>query len=245
MRTELEEVSLAKAADARLDGFLRALEPTRPDPFRKRRVYVQLTRATVRKPRLARVFLAAAGLLAAASAMAGLAGSHDMQRIIPAMVRGAVESAERPEDAERRGSPSEASASKEPSPAPVDDSVITSSSPSSSRAAIPPTVTSDRVVKSAMPPGEDPTLIRAAIDALRRRHDPREARRALDRYLRQHPNGLFAEEARALSIEAAVAMGDPRAKQIAGAYLRAHPRGKHADLAERVRGQSLPDAKHP
>src|SRR4051812_9722589 len=55
---------------------------------------------------------------------------------------------------------------------------------------------------------EDAAPVLAAVRALRRDHQPARARALLDAYLRRHPSGTLAQEALALSIEAALANHD-------------------------------------
>jgi hypothetical protein len=76
--------------------------------------------------------------------------------------------------------------------------------------------------------------VAAAIQALRNENDPARARLLLARYMKNNPRGALAEEALALSIEAAVKMHDPRAQALARAYLQAYPKGRHRKLAEDV-----------
>ena len=58
------------------------------------------------------------------------------------------------------------------------------------------------------PVGEDTSAVSAAMRALRVERNPVRARALLARYLGEHPNGSLAEEALAMSIEAAVAHHD-------------------------------------
>ena len=93
----------------------------------------------------------------------------------------------------------------------------------------PPPVHRARPVKS-----EDPSLVVAAIQALRQDRDPDRAGRLLAVYLRTHPRGALAEEAVALSIEAADARHTPAASTFAERYLREYPHGRFRSVAQRV-----------
>ena len=53
-------------------------------------------------------------------------------------------------------------------------------------------------------------------------------------YLRSNPRGALAEDALALSIEAAMARKDPRAADYARRYLARYPEGRFRSLAQRV-----------
>lgn len=73
-----------------------------------------------------------------------------------------------------------------------------------------------------------------AMRALRREHNPVRARALLALYLDRHPTGTLAEEALALSIEAAVAHQDPDAAGLAARYLRHYPTGLFRTLARQT-----------
>jgi hypothetical protein len=81
---------------------------------------------------------------------------------------------------------------------------------------------------------EDPSLVVSAIQALRQDHDPDRAARLLAGYLRTYPRGALAEEAVALSIEAADARRSPAATAFAERYLREYPNGRFRQTAARV-----------
>jgi hypothetical protein len=92
-----------------------------------------------------------------------------------------------------------------------------------------PTVHHAHVVKS-----EDPTLVVSAIQALRQDQNPDRAAHLLAAYLHTHPRGALAEEAVALSIEAADARKSPAAVSFARRYLQDYPHGRFRPVAERV-----------
>jgi hypothetical protein len=80
--------------------------------------------------------------------------------------------------------------------------------------------------------GEEETqAVLAGMRALRLDHDPVRARALLARYLGRYPNGALAEEALALSIEAAVAHHDGDAAALGARYLRRYPAGPFRALA--------------
>lgn len=74
----------------------------------------------------------------------------------------------------------------------------------------------------------------AGMRALRVDHDPARARGLLATYLQRHPNGALAEEALALTIEAAVAHHDGDAAALGARYLRRYPAGPFRALAEQA-----------
>jgi hypothetical protein len=81
---------------------------------------------------------------------------------------------------------------------------------------------------------EDPSQVVSAIQALRQDRDPERAGRLLASYLRTHPRGALAEEAVALSIEAADARHSPAAVTFAERYLKEYPHGRFSSAAERA-----------
>jgi hypothetical protein len=82
---------------------------------------------------------------------------------------------------------------------------------------------------------EDPTLVATAVRALRRDHDAARAGALLDEYLRRWPEGALAEEALALSIEAAQASGGAaRTRTLAVRYLQRFPSGRFVETAHRA-----------
>lgn len=84
------------------------------------------------------------------------------------------------------------------------------------------------------------SLVFGAMQALRREGQPERAAKLLDDYRRRYPKGALAEEALALSVEAAVQRGDPRAKSLAESYLARFPNGQFRQAAERARALSSP-----
>ena len=82
--------------------------------------------------------------------------------------------------------------------------------------------------------GEDPTKVAEAVRALRKQGDAARAQALLDQYLKSNPRGALAEDALALSIEAAAARKDPRAADYARRYLARYPSGRFRAMAERV-----------
>ena len=80
----------------------------------------------------------------------------------------------------------------------------------------------------------DSILVHQAVKALRSGGDAAQAAELLERYRSRNPEGVLAEEALALSIEAAVQKQDPRAKALAQKYLTRYPNGRFVDAARRA-----------
>ena len=91
------------------------------------------------------------------------------------------------------------------------------------------------------PTSEDASAVSAAMRALRVERNPVRARALLARYLGEHPNGSLAEEALAMTIEAALAHRDADATVLAARYLRLYPQGSFQGLAR----QALADTRIP
>jgi hypothetical protein len=87
---------------------------------------------------------------------------------------------------------------------------------------------------STAPIGEDTSAVSAAMRALRVERNPARARGLLARYLSEHPNGNLAEEALAMSIEAAIAHHDADVADLANRYLRTYPQGSFQTLARQA-----------
>ena len=73
-----------------------------------------------------------------------------------------------------------------------------------------------------------------AMRALRRDRDPALARSLSHAYLDRYPHGKLAEEALALTIEAALAHGDADAPALAERYLRQYPSGPFRGVARQA-----------
>ena len=78
---------------------------------------------------------------------------------------------------------------------------------------------------------EDTQVVLEGMRALRLDKNPVRARALLARYLERRPNGALAEEALALSIEAAVAHRDADAAALGARYVRRYPAGRFTALA--------------
>jgi hypothetical protein len=84
----------------------------------------------------------------------------------------------------------------------------------------------------APPPAEiESQAVLEAMRALRLEKNPGRARALLAKYLERNPNGALAEEALALTIEAAVAHHDPDAPTLGARYLRRYPSGPFRAVA--------------
>jgi hypothetical protein len=83
-------------------------------------------------------------------------------------------------------------------------------------------------------PSDDAALLVEATRALRVARDPVRARALARRYLERQPSGPLADEALAISIEAALEHHDPDAAALSARYLSQFPHGSFRGLAERT-----------
>jgi hypothetical protein len=88
---------------------------------------------------------------------------------------------------------------------------------------------------------EDTASVMEAMRALRLENNPVRARGLLAHYLDRHPNGTLADEALAMTIQAAVAHHEADAPVLAARYLKLHPQGPFRALAQ----QTLSAARGP
>jgi hypothetical protein len=87
-------------------------------------------------------------------------------------------------------------------------------------------------------PSDDPSLLVQATRALRVDRDPVLARSLAKRYLDGQPRGSLADEALAISIEAAIDHHDVDASALSARYLAQFPHGSFRALAERTLASS-------
>ncbi|MDB4965807.1 MAG: hypothetical protein JWN44_1496 [Myxococcales bacterium] len=81
---------------------------------------------------------------------------------------------------------------------------------------------------------EEQRLLTAAVRALRHEHDAARAAALLGRYLDRYPDGIAAEDALALGLEATLGRDRPRAAAFGARYLSRYPTGRWAPLARRA-----------
>lgn len=87
---------------------------------------------------------------------------------------------------------------------------------------------------TAPEPSRDSALVHQAMKALRRDHDAATAARLLSEQRTTYPQSALAEEALSLQIEAAVALQDPRARELATLYVARYPNGRYVAIAARA-----------
>jgi hypothetical protein len=225
MKRLRDEDSELEASDEKLAALFAVAEPYGSDPFRKRRVLVKLlSERDARAPRILRGALVAAVLAVTASAAAvgGIVGGWWSEPLPqppqPSAVHAPSPVAAQPTESSLNAPP-EAAKDSEPAPAPAVEAPKPSPKPEE---------------RARGKRSEDPAQVLDAMKALRAEGDPAKAQTLLNDYMKRNPNGMLSEDALALSIEAAAARRDPRAKDYARRYLAQFPNGKYRALATRA-----------
>jgi cytoskeletal protein RodZ len=122
-----------------------------------------------------------------------------------------------------------------PSHAPARVVRIAASAPRPAQRATPPVAPSRPVVAAAADRESDEArLVADAVRALRHEHDPARAAALLQRYLDRYPDGVAAEDALALALEATIGRDPPHAVGFATRYLARYPSGRWSALARRA-----------
>ncbi len=232
-------------AEEVLADLIRTSEPVVVTPARKQRVLNRvLLRQTSRRPsrtRLLRpVFVLGVISLAGATAAATIGRRAWIERRAETSARStesfALASSSKPRHAHARtATPAVDDAAGE---AADDDTIDTIDQPVAPRPLKATPRTLRRAPHVASRPravhSEDPSHVVAAIQALRTDRDPARASHLLAEYLALYPHGALAEEAVALSIEAAAARHSPSAATFAERYLREYPNGRFRHTAEQA-----------
>jgi hypothetical protein len=223
--------------DPWIGDLLRSTGPYTAPPGRKQRVLLGLpARASRRAPRLLRPAIVL-GLLVGCGAFAsaaigplrgwiGRAYERLVPRTAPAPKRVVATARLRVHAA-----PAPVLAVAEATPTPV--------APPPPAPAVTRTPVAAPRVHHAAPPPQAPApqaetesqAVVEAMRALRLEKNPVRARALLAKYLERNPNGALAEEALALSIEAAVAHHDADAAALGARYLRRYPSGPFRAVA--------------
>jgi hypothetical protein len=136
--------------------------------------------------------------------------------------------------------PPAASPSPEVTPPPVVSAASRApvAAPRLRRAALPSTAHDEakrELARDRDQEDQETQAVLAGMRALRVDHDPVRARGLLARYLERRPGGALAEEALALTIEAALAHQDDDAAALGALYLRRYPGGPFRGLALRAK----------
>ena len=218
---------------ARAVDLIESMDPIRLPVGRKQRLLLSLGRGEVRprstwlRPVVVGVVLMGSGAIASAAfsgwptrfvrSLETLASPRDDSRSAPRL------------PTVHRGLTIQATAAVESVPA------ATSLSPVVTRR---PAVENRARRSQAELPSDDPSLLVQATRALRVDRDPELARSLAKRYLDRQPRGALADEALAISIEAAIDHHDADAAALSIRYLAQFPHGSFRALAERTLASS-------
>ncbi|HVV48468.1 MAG TPA: hypothetical protein VHO06_02315 [Polyangia bacterium] len=226
--------------DPRIGRLLRSTDPYKAPPGRKQRVLLGLGRSG---PRRAPVLLRAAivtGVLIGFGAIASAAlgpWRGWLGRTYARLVSHQAPSATGP-TIERVRARRPAAAPPLALVATPPAAPVVTEAPPTGRASVPPPHL-HRLMPAAPAPQtpqaeQDTQLVLEGMRALRLDHDPVRARALLAGYLDRRPGGALAEEALALTIEAAVAHHDGDGPALAARYLRRYPAGPFRALAQQA-----------
>jgi hypothetical protein len=256
----LEMQDYADRDEAEAARLLSAMAPVSPNEAAERRVYAKVCVRRSSAPRLVRAVVLVSVLLISTTIfsatlarrwLVGMFGRSSTSALVtpPAAKQQRLAASLSPQVEPAPSSPiaiaEEGAASS--AVAPVDVRRDRVSKPSVARRR-PAAVVSPRTLAEesppveevvvAPPPPEEAALVLAAVRALRREHNPARAGDLLDEYLRRFPQGVLAEEALAVGIEAAVARLDARAARLlAEQYLGRYPAGRFVGLARKASGR--------
>lgn len=251
MKRLLEHSDSSRPIQRRLVELVRAAEPHRQNPFRKRRILVSILKqrqpAQRRSSVLLRVVTAGLVLLGTTGVAAAALGGRIWFVSADSELRPVPATAKLQPVVQRSSGPVRQLAVRSvpaPSATPVVEEAAVESAAEvpthpESTARIRPKSTpapSAELRAKPRPVAEDPSQVIEAIRALRSDRDPARAEALLSDHLQRYPDGALSEDALALSIEAAAARKDPRAAQYARRYLARYPEGRFRKLAERVLG---------
>jgi hypothetical protein len=236
----VEDLGGESADDSWAVDLLRATPPYRAPAGRKQRVQLSLGQSAARRaPLLLRPVIVAGVLVgcgAFASAALGpwrgwMARAHEWLAPSSAVATATPPDARGHGQGRRAAVAGEERASAEPSPTLASAPAPAFVAPVGRDTVAPPS--HPRHAPSAAA-GEDTSVVLEAMRALRLERNPVRARVLLARYLDRHPTGTLAEEALAMSIEAAVAHHDADAAALGARYLRLYPSGPFHALARQT-----------
>lgn len=258
MKRLIHETFAPGTPEERLVRLVRASPRCEPEPFAKPRVLARVMLAQSRKrgvwPRsLASILVFGGTAMAAAAVGNQIWIAHQVAQAVPEISGPTEQPAPPPRAAEATTVPAPSVAQVVPAPALDGPSHQAPSArpsvangahrvggePSRLRLAPKgPGVAGAKGVRISEADREDPAQVLEAIRSLRTDGNAVLASVFLDEYLMDHPRGILAEDALALSIEAANARRDRRsAGDYAERYLRQYPAGRFRPLAEDALGR--------
>jgi hypothetical protein len=230
-----EEFDTSNRDETYLAGLLRHVQPFEPSAEQMERVWTSLERSPSRRPRRRASGPVIAGLLLCGATVASATMPHVWKRIQPALTEAAPVSPATIEKAAPRRTPPAAPPVPTAPLEPFSDSIaLAEAAPPSAPAVRKATSSKPRVaVAERVDSLASGALMVEAIRERRAGHIAR-ARELASEYRAQYPGGALFEEALALSMETAAALGDDEAPQLARLYLQQYPHGRFRAQAQRV-----------
>jgi hypothetical protein len=200
--------------DAYAAALFATVTPLEPSPWRKRRVWFALQERPARRPLGRTGGVVVAGLLLCGATAAGATMSH----FWTSWHRSTEIAAVTPVTAPDPPPPAR--------PAPAEPMVPQVGSP--------PAVPKPAPAKARATEGEASAALMVEAMRARRAGNFARARELASEYRLKYPNSALNEEALALSIEAAVALGEGDAYRLAALYLQRYPHGRFRGQAQRA-----------
>jgi hypothetical protein len=246
-----EQFDIADPNEAYAAALLKNVRPLEPSATRRRRVWNALERVATQRSRTRLSAPVVAGLVLFGATAASATMPHLWRRFQPPAVVVA------PVAAESTALPRRASQGARSLPkANAESDLLEAPSAETSEpaAALPPAlpplprepasaVRKQAPAKSravASEPVDPPASAALMVEAMRERRagNLARARELSSEYRAKYPGGALQEEALALSIEAAAALGDEEARRLSASYLQRYPQGRFRAQAQRVLGNS-------
>jgi hypothetical protein len=252
-----EQFDIADPNEAYAAALLKNVRPLEPSATRKRQVWNALERVSLQRRRTRLSAPVVAGLLLFGATAASATMPHLWRRFQPAAVEVL------PVAAESTALPRRTSHGARSAPKGKVESVLPeapssdTSEPAAALPSAPPPPVLHEVVPAAREPApavrkqapaksravaaepvDPPASAALMVEALRERRagNLARARELSSEYRLKYPAGALQEEALALSIEAAAALGDDEARRLSASYLQRYPQGRFRAQAQRVLG---------
>ncbi|HMI87335.1 MAG TPA: hypothetical protein VK550_24775 [Polyangiaceae bacterium] len=235
-----EQFDPSNPDEAYLAGLLRHVHPAEPSAEQMQRVWTTLERSSSKRLRGRARGPVIAGLLLCGATVA----SATMPQVWTRLHRAVIEIAPVELTPAAKAVPRHVPPSAPPPPAALLDpsggspalaeAPAMASSPAPSIAVRKSTASKARptVAEPVDPLGSGVLMVEAIRE--RRAGNVARARELASEYRTKNPTGALHEEALALCVEAAAALGDEDATQLAGLYLQRYPRGRFRAQAQRV-----------
>jgi len=233
-----EQFDTSNADEAYLATLLGHVHPSDPSAEQMQRVWTTLERSASRRPRRRASGPVIAGLLLCGATMASATMPHVWKRLQGAT----TDATPAPVTMQAKAVPRRAPPVAPPAPAavaePAGETAELAEAQVPQAGALPHKSTSSRpraAVTVAEPVdslGSGALLVEAIRE--RRAGNIAHARELASEYRIKNPTGALHEEALALSVETAAALGHEEAMQLARLYLQRYPRGRFRAQAQRV-----------